>query len=516
MPSLTSVDPRTGRTVEVIGQSDDAAAVAETCERARAATPFLWRQSRADRVATLKAIADSLEAERHALVPLADRETALGLPRLNSELTRTCFQFRFFADVVEEGAYLQATIDSAQQTPMGPRPDLRRMLVPLGPVAVFGASNFPFAFSVPGGDTASALAAGCAVVVKAHPSHPALSNACYEIMAAALQQLGAPQGTLGIVHGQDAGAALVMHPAIRAVGFTGSQRGGRALFDLATSRPDPIPFYGELGSTNPLIVTPNAARDRAAEIGHGIVASVTMGAGQFCTKPGIVFVPEGEAGEAVRAAMIEALRDVADAPLLNSGIHAAFKADVAQMERLDDAGIMLGRPQPSADGYLAAARLVSVAAGRLTAQSFREVFGPFALLVTYSSEADLLAALSLFEGSLTISLHVGGAEEQLQAAILDVVAPKVGRIVWNGYPTGVAVSWAMQHGGPWPASTSARDTSVGAAAIQRFLRPVVWQSAPEHCLPPELRRTQPNPIPVRLDGAMTLPAGERKNAPRLR
>jgi NADP-dependent aldehyde dehydrogenase len=186
------------------------------------------------------------------------------------------------------------------------------------------------------------------------------------------------------------------------------------------------------------------------------------------------------------------------------------------MEGLDDAHVMLGRPQPSADGYLAAARLVSVAAGQLTTQAFREVFGPFALLVKYSSEADLLAALSLFEGSLTLALHVGSAEERLQAAILDVVTPKVGRIVWNGYPTGVAVSWAMQHGGPWPASTSARDTSVGAAAIQRFLRPVVWQSAPEHCLPPELRRMQGSPIPIRVDGAMTLPAGERKNAPRLR
>ena len=453
----------------------------------------------------LNAIADRLEAERDTLVALADRETALGELRLNSELTRACYQFRFLGDVVNEGSYLQATIDLAQDTPMGPRPDLRRILVPLGPVAVFGSSNFPFAFSVPGGDTASALAAGCPVVIKAHPSHPALSNACLDAMVRALDRIGAPGGAIGIVHGQDAGAALVTHPVVRAVGFTGSERGGRALFDLASSRPDPIPFYGELGSTNPLIVTPGAARDRGADIGRGIVSSVTMGAGQFCTKPGVVYIPHGDAGDAILSAIRQEAGQIADAPLLNASIHAAFRADLSEIERTADVDIVAGRPQPEADGYVVAPRLVSVAAGRFTTRLYREVFGPFAILVRYSSQAELVASLDMLEGSLTVTLHVGDDEDQLASAILDAVVTKAGRVVWNGYPTGVAVSWAMQHGGPWPASTSARETSVGAGAIQRFLRPVVWQSAPDFSLPPQLRRIDPDPVPIRLNGEMVLP-----------
>ena len=502
MTSISSVDPRTGRVVEVVGRSDDASAVALICERAASAAPILRGQPRTERVAMLNAIADGLEAERDTLVALADRETALGERRLNSELTRACFQFRFLGDVVDEGSYLQATIDLARDTPMGPRPDLRRILVPLGPVAVFGSSNFPFAFSVPGGDTASALAAGCPVVVKAHPSHPALSNACSDVMVQSLDRVGAPAGTIGIVHGQDAGAALVTHPVVRAVGFTGSERGGRALFDLASSRPDPIPFYGELGSTNPLIVTPGAARDRGPDIGRGIVSSVTMGVGQFCTKPGVVFIPDGDEGDAILSAMRHEAGQIANAPLLNAAIHAAFRADLSEMERTADVDLLAGRPQPDAEGYAVAPRLVSVAAGRFTTQLYREVFGPFAILVRYSSRKELLTSLGMLEGSLTVTLHVGDDEEQLAAAILDAVVTKVGRVVWNGYPTGVAVSWAMQHGGPWPASTSARETSVGAAAIQRFLRPVVWQSAPDFALPPQLRRTDPDPVPVRLDGKM--------------
>lgn len=505
MTRITSIDPRTGREVDVVGESDDAEAVGRVCDRAAKAMSGLRRQSQSERVAMLHALADGLEAEREQLVALGDRETALGPARLNSELTRTTFQFRFLADVVTEGSYLEATIDSAQPTPMGPRPDLRRMLVPIGPVAVFGASNFPFAFSVPGGDTASALAAGCSVVVKAHPSHPALSNACFTAMTRALEGFGAPEGTLGIVHGQDAGVALVKHPDIRAVAFTGSQRGGRALFDLANSRPDPIPFYGELGSINPLVVTPGAARDRAVEIGRGIVASVTTGAGQFCTKPGLVLVPDGPDGDALRAAMADALGEVEDAPLLNSAIHSAFVAGIEQLDQVDGVEVLAGRPQQEKNGYAAAPRLVSTSAARLDPRLVEELFGPFAVVATYTDETELLNALRLLTGSLTVALHVGDDEQALQAAILDVVLPKVGRLVWNGYPTGVAVAWAMQHGGPWPASTSACHTSVGAASLRRFLRPVVWQAAPVHCLPPELRDDTKRAIPVRLDGNLTLP-----------
>jgi NADP-dependent aldehyde dehydrogenase len=266
---VASIDARTGDVVMTVGEESTTEETGATCARAADAFPALEDMGRGGRAGLLLALADGLEAERPAVVAVADRETALGEQRLTGELTRTCFQLRLFAELLDEGSYVEATIDHAGPTPMGPRPDLRRMLVPLGPVAVFGASNFPLAFSVPGGDTAAALAAGCPVVAKAHPSHPATSQLCFDLMAAAAARAGAPDGTLGLVHGRSAGVDLVRHPAIRAVGFTGSYRGGRALFDVANSRPDPIPFYGELGSLNPLVVTPAAAAERAAEIAEG-------------------------------------------------------------------------------------------------------------------------------------------------------------------------------------------------------------------------------------------------------
>src|SRR4051812_48042688 len=266
---IVSVDPRTGETVEVVAPETTPEQVAALCEAALAAAPALDGLGRAGRAALLRALADALEGRRDDVVAVADRETALGTARLGGELTRTCYQLRLFAEVLDEGSYLEAAIDHPGDTPMGPRPDLRRMLLPLGPVAVFGASNLPLAFSVPGGDTASALAAGCPVVVKAHSSHPRTSQLCFEVMSEALRRHAAPEGTLALVHGVEAGVVLVAHPAIRAVGFTGSSTGGQALVEIINGRPDPIPFYGELSSLNPVIVTPAAATERAAELGTG-------------------------------------------------------------------------------------------------------------------------------------------------------------------------------------------------------------------------------------------------------
>lgn len=454
MTTVTSVDARTGRAVATVASESTAEEVDAACARARAAFADLEAMGRAGRAELLRAMASALEGARAEVVRVADTESALGEQRLNGELTRTCFQLGLFADVLEEGSYLEATIDHAGPTPMGPRPDLRRMLVPLGPVAVFGASNFPLAFSVPGGDTASALAAGCPVVVKAHPSHPATSQLCYDLLAGA----GAPDGTVGIIHGRQAGADLVAHPAIRAVGFTGSGRGGRALFDIAAARPEPIPFYGEMGSLNPLVVTPAAAQERAAEIAEGFVASFTLGVGQFCTKPGLAFVPAGEAGLRLREEMAGRVRTLGEAVMLSAGIRETFRAGAERLAGRPGVEIVASAEAAVAPAA-ASAVLFAVRAPDLAGPLLEECFGPAAVLVEYASERELLSALAALDGNLTATVHTGRDETELPAVLAAELRAKAGRLVWNGFPTGVAVAHATHHGGPYPATTSALHTS---------------------------------------------------------
>ncbi|MGI5122410.1 aldehyde dehydrogenase (NADP(+)) [Marinactinospora thermotolerans] len=495
---VLSIDPRTGKVAEVVATESSPEEVAALCAAAAQAAPELERLGRAARVRMLRAMAAALEADRETIVGLADRETALGAQRLNGELTRTRYQFELFADAVEEGSYLEAVIDHPMDTPMGPRPDLRRMLMPLGPVAVFGAGNFPLAFSVPGGDTVAALAAGCPVVVKAHPGHPATSQRCFEVMAAAALEAGAPRGVLGLVHGQEAGALLVTDPRIKAVGFTGSLRGGRALFDLAAGRPDPIPFYGELGSVNPLVVTPRAADQRAGEIAEGIVGSFTMGQGQFCTKPGLVFLPEGESGEAVATAMAEAVSGRAAGTLLSQGIREGYLSRSAALS--EATRVLAEGAAPGEDGWQAPVLLLATEARRLDAEVAEECFGPLTLVVTYQDEEELMRALSALPGSLTGTVL---SARETQDATAQRAAARLrdfcGRVVFNGFPTGVAVSAAMTHGGPWPATTDPLHTSVGLTSIRRFLRPVTWQNAPQEVLPEELRDGFTG-VPRRVDG----------------
>lgn len=456
-----------------------------------------WPRDR--RAHLLDALADALEGDRDALVAEADRETALGPGRLAGEITRTAYQLRFFAEVVREGAYLEATVDHAGPTPMGPRPDLRRMLVPLGPVAVYAASNFPFAFSVLGGDTASALAAGNPVVVKAHPGHPATSDRVAGLAERAVAAAGAPQGTFAVVHGFDAGRGLVSHPAIRAAGFTGSLAGGRALADAAAARPTPIPFYGELSSVNPVLVTPGGALHDAEGYGAGLAASVLQGGGQFCTKPGLVLVPAGDAGDQVVSALAEAIGRARALPALTAGMADAYEKGVAA--RSADAALR-ARGKEAEPGTTRPA-LLEVTAGTLTAQLVEECFGPLAVVVRYGSEAEAVAVVEQVEGSLTATVLTGGASDQDLPAARAALAARAGRVLYDGYPTGVAVSWAQHHGGPWP-STNTLHTSVGATAIRRFLRPLAWQQAPEHALPVELRDGPPV-VPVRIDGSLVLP-----------
>jgi len=466
---------------------------------AAAAAPVWRRSSATDRAHWLRSAADTLDAHVDELVAIADEETRLGVGRLTGEVARTSGQLRLFAAVVEEGSYLELTIDDADATATPPRPELRRMLTALGPVAVFSASNFPFAFSVAGGDTASALAAGNPVVVKAHSGHPRLSALTARLVAGALESAGAPVGSLALVEGREAGNALVQHPLIRAAGFTGSVSGGRALFDLASGRPDPIPFYGELGSINPVVITEAAVTARREELARGLVSSFTLGVGQFCTKPGVVFIPAESGFEEAVAATVPA---AAGGPLLTDRITAAFPAGLAHLEA--DASVSVIAEGVEVDGVRPVALLTDARAVAARPETLlEECFGPVTLLIRYDSEADLHAVLAAVPGSLTATLHAEPDEHPVDT--LELLQERAGRVLFAGWPTGVAVTWSQQHGGPWPATTSLH-TSVGASAIRRFLRPLTFQDAPGSLLPEVLHDESLARLPHRRNGVLTLPA----------
>ena len=429
----------------------------------------------------------ALEADREALVELADRETALGRPRLPGELTRTIYQLRFFADVIRDGAYLDAMIDPAHESPMGPLADVRRYLVPLGPVAVFGASNFPFAFSVAGGDTAAAIAAGCPVVAKAHSSHPALSAAVHRAIVRGAEAAGAPEGTIGLVFGREGGTALVTHPGIRAVAFTGSTAGGRALFDLASARPDPIPFFGELGSLNPLAVTPAAAAERAPAIAQGWVASFTLGSGQFCTKPGLALVPAGADGDAFRDAASAAVAAVGPSTMLNGAMRDAYLEGTARMAAVD--GIALEtRGVGRGRGSLVAPTLVETTTDALRADGsplLAECFGPVGVLARYRDEADLLDILGRMEGSLTASVHIGEGETDLPARVLDAARAFAGPGARQRLPDGRRGQLVDDARRP-VARVDERGPHVGRRDVDPPLPPSAWRSrtSPTSCSRP--------------------------------
>jgi NADP-dependent aldehyde dehydrogenase len=499
---IAGTDPRTGEPLSSTADETDTSALDEVVAVAAAAAVGLVALGRLGRARLLRRLAEAVEAHRADLVAIADTETGLGTARLDGELTRTVFQLSFFAEVLDEGSYLEATIDPAADTPMGPRPDLRRMLVPGGPVAVFGASNFPFAFSVPGGDTVSALAAGCPVVVKAHGSHPATSLLAYQVLRDAARESGAPEGAIGIVFGRKAGEALVSHPAICAVGFTGSLSGGRALLAAIGRRPEPIPFYGELSSLNPLVVTAAAAAEKAEEIGAGVVASVTGSAGQLCTKPGLILIPVGAEGDKVVAAAVSAMADVQAGPLLNDRIHASYQQDTDLLRSAAGVSVLAHGMAGDESGFRVRALLVGVDASQVSAPVFEEYFGPAAVVVRYRSIEELTAVLGQLPASLTATVHLGSGERPDE--LLTTLGSLAGRIVFDGFPTGVSVSWAQHHGGPWPASNSVH-TSVGATAIRRFLRPLTWQNAPGAVLPAELHDGATS-IPRRVNGVLQLPS----------
>ncbi len=457
------------------------------------------------RAGFLRAAAAAMDSARGDIVALADQETGLGATRLDGELTRTVGQLELFAQAILEGSFLEIVIDLPDPTARpAPRPDLRRMLVPLGPVAVFSASNFPLAFSVAGGDTASALAAGCPVVVKAHSGHPSLSVLCGHVLAEALSRAGIPEGSFAVIHGTDAGRALITHPAIAAGGFTGSLGAGRALFDLASQRPDPIPFYGELGSLNPTVVTPGAVAQRGVDLAADFVGSLTLGAGQFCTKPGLLFLPKGHG---LDVALADALLAATVGPLLNARIRNAYRETAATQAAVPGIRPIVATADDDGAGYRVAAQLLAVPAADLVTHSdtlLEECFGPAALVVEYDDAEDLGRALAALPGSLTATVHADpSTENDLARGLVGRFAARAGRIVWSGWPTGVAVTWAMQHGGPWPATTASIHTSVGVTAVRRFQRPVVYQGMPQALLPELLRDENPLGIPRRVNGVLS-------------
>jgi NADP-dependent aldehyde dehydrogenase len=455
----------------------------------------------------LETIADRIMALGPLLIERAGQESGLPAARLEGERGRTCNQLRLFARVVRDGHFLEATLDSAlpQRTP--PRPDLRMRKIPLGPVAVFGASNFPLAFSVAGGDTASSLAAGCPVIVKAHSAHLGTSELVGKAVLQAAIDCDMPEGVFSLLigDGRQVGQALAAHPAVKAVGFTGSRQGGLALVRTANARKEPIPVYAEMSSINPFYVLPGALARNATGIGQGFVDSLTMGVGQFCTNPGLVIGLAGADFDTFRASAILALQAKGAGTMLSAGIHQAYTGAIDRRTGIEGVQL-LARSASEGQGCAAQAALYQADASAFLANPDleEEIFGPASLLVACRDEAELLAVTRHVEGQLTATVHAAAADRELAARLLPILERKAGRVLFNGYPTGVEVCHAMVHGGPFPATSDTRSTSVGASAIERFLRPVCYQDVPADLLPEALRDENPLGLARMVDGQLKL------------
>ncbi|WP_424980079.1 aldehyde dehydrogenase (NADP(+)) [Leisingera sp. S232] len=469
-----------------VGRVSDINAAVEAAEDAFAS---YGSANRAERAAFLSAIADEIEARAKEITAIGSQETGLPEARLQGERGRTTGQLRTFADHILTGDYLDRRFDAAlpDRTPL-PRPDLRMMQRPLGPVAVFGASNFPLAFSTAGGDTAAALAAGCPVVVKGHSAHPGTGEIVAEAILAAITKCGFHPGVFSLIQGDshELGAALVQHPLIKAVGFTGSLAGGRALFDLCAARPEPIPFFGELGSVNPMFILAAALANRGAEIATGWAASLTMGAGQFCTNPGIAVLPAGAEAARFIDTATAALSQSAPQTMLTEGIAGAYRKGQRRVAATTGVRALL---TTSCDTRSAAPYLYMTDARTWLNNQIlaEEVFGPLGLVITAQDDAEMLEIARALQGQLTCTLHLDDADTGQGQTLLPVLERKAGRVLANGFPTGVEVSDTMVHGGPYPASTNFGATSVGTLSIRRFLRPVCYQNIPKALLPEDLQ-----------------------------
>ncbi|WP_300682815.1 aldehyde dehydrogenase family protein [Nocardioides sp.] len=498
MPRVTSYRPADGQVNGHVEESTGAEVDAVVAS-AVAAAPAMERVPPWVRRAWLEAIADRLESDRTRLARIADAETGLGLARLDGEIGRAASQLRFYGAVAQEGSYLGLRLDSATAT----SPRLVRLHHPRGPVVVFGASNFPFGFGALGNDTASALAAGCPVVVKGHPAHPLLNAALVELAQQAVAAAGGPVGAIATVQGLEAGQQLVVHDDITAVGFTGSQAGGLALWRLAQQRPVVIPVYAEMSTVNPVAMTPTAV-ERLDQIAAGFVGSFTLGSGQFCTKPGLLLAP---AGHGVAEAVGRALSAAAPSPLMLTrsiaeaygfgldSLVAAGATEVARVPRAESGW--------SADAVVLAAPAIALSRG---SRLLEECFGPVAVVVEYADTAELRHLIGLLQGSLAGTVVTDGSSADPDApALVSALSRQVGRVTVDDWPTGVAWTWAQHHGGPWPATTAPETTSVGASALERWVRPVTYQSMPELCLPEAARSGNLWRLPRRIDGRIEVP-----------
>jgi len=487
-----ATNPATGAELEPGFSVAGTEAVNRACDLAWSVFDYFRGLESESRARLLETIAREIVALGDELLERAHAETGLPLARLTGERARTVGQLLLFAEELRQGGWLGIRVDPAlpTRTPL-PRPDLRQRKVALGPVVVFGASNFPLAFSVAGGDTAAALAAGCPVIVKGHPSHPGTSELVAQAIAAAVSACQMPPGVFSLLNGNShaLGAALVAHPHVKAVGFTGSRAGGLALMKIASARAEPIPVYAEMSSVNPVLLLPGALAARAESLGKEFVTSLSLGVGQFCTNPGILIALEGADLDRFIAAARGALADVAPGVMLSAGIHAAYEQGVEHLATHQQVSL-LARGADVQGKHCGRGAFFSVAARDLLHHPhvMEEVFGPSAVLVRCRNEAELVEILERLDGQLTATLHLVPSDEPLAARLLPVLERKAGRLIANGWPTGVEVSRAMVHGGPFPATSDGRSTSVGTLAIERFLRPVCYQDFPDALLPAPLRR----------------------------
>ena len=504
--AFRAFDPATGKSLDPVFFEATLAEVDQAVTSASTAFDAYRGLTPVDRAEFLREIATQIEALGDALIDRANQETALGVDRLRGERGRTTGQLRLFSDLIEEGSWVGARIDRAipDREPI-PKPDLRRMLIPLGPVVVFGASNFPLAFSVAGGDTASALAAGCPVVVKAHPAHPGTSELVARAIVLAAELMHMPPGVFSMVQGRtpELSLSLVRHPLTAAVGFTGSLKAGRALFDAATARPVPIPVYAEMGSVNPVFLLPGALAERGEQIALGLKQSVTLGVGQFCTKPGVVVAIAGDAAQRFVDAALQLVKSAPAGSMLHAGIQSAYIQGTEQTSALPGVGTAASAQTASEVQIVPTLFIVTGQTFLAQPRLAEELFGPAAVVVTTSSRDQVLEIARKFEGHLTATIH-GTAEDLVEYRdLVEVLQLKVGRLIFNGFPTGVEVCASMHHGGPYPATTDSRTTSVGTAAIERFVRPIAYQNFPQDSLPPELRDDNPRRIWRSIDSQWT-------------
>lgn len=506
--AIAALNPATGATLEPAyywATNADVDAAAQLAARAFAEFKR-WPGKR--RAEFLRRIAELIEGNAAAIQERANQETALPMGRLQGETARTCGQLRLFASLIEEGWWLDARIDHGDphRKPL-PKPDVRSFLAPLGPVAVFSSSNFPLAFSVAGGDTASALAAGCPVIVKPHHGHPGTSELVAMAVQKAAAECGAPEGVFSMLYGpgREIGMALVKHPLIKAVGFTGSRSGGRALMDAAAARPEPIPVYAEMGSINPVFLLPDALQQNAEAIASGLHASVTLGVGQFCTNPGLVFVQSGPAAKQFLAKLEGLIAATPIGTMLTEGLCASYRAGLEKFSSTPGVRRPIGVSTEAGAGkaQAGAALFVTDAESFLANHNLMdEVFGPSTLVVECASSKQMLAAAEKVEGQLTATVHGTAEDYAANTNLLAVLETKAGRIVANGFPTGVEVCHAMTHGGPYPATADGRSTSVGTRAIERFVRPVCYQNYPDAALPDELKDSNPLGVWRLVDGKL--------------